>query len=85
VYGVLSQEARPKYFRRTGTIKDYDEKNLGLKYEALSASAPKDASAEARRRVVDTTLPGLGNQGHSFGFKLSEKEKRQVIEYLKTL
>lgn len=85
VYGVLSQEARPKYFRRTGTIKDYDEKNLGLKYEALSASAPKDAPAEARRRVVDTTLPGLSNQGHSFGFKLSEKEKRQVIEYLKTL
>lgn len=85
VYGVLTQEARPKYFRRTGTIKDYDAKNLGLKYEELSAPASKDASAEARRRVVDTTLPGLSNQGHPFGFKLSEKEKRQVIEYLKTL
>lgn len=85
VYGVLTAEARPKYFRRVGTSKDYDTQNLGLKVEVLNASAPKDAPAEARRRVVDTTLPGLSNTGHLFGFKLSEKEKRQVIEYLKTL
>ncbi len=85
VYGVLTAEARPKYFRRVGGAKEYDAKNLGLKIEALNAPAPKDAPGEARRRVVDTTLPGLSNQGHPFGFKLSEKEKRQVIEYLKTL
>jgi len=85
VYGVLTAEARPKYFRRVGGAKEYDSKNLGLKVETLGAPAPKDAPGEARRRVVDTTLPGLSNQGHPFGFKLSEKEKRQVIEYLKTL
>ena len=85
VYGVLTAEARPKYFRRVGTIKDYDVQNLGLKVEALTAPAPKDAAPEARRRVIDTTLPGLSNAGHPFGFKLSEQEKRQVIEYLKTL
>jgi mono/diheme cytochrome c family protein len=85
VYAVLTAEARPKYFRRVGGAKEYDAKNVGLKVEALDAPAPKDAPGEARRRVVDTTLPGLGNQGHPFGFKLSEKEKRQVIEYLKTL
>ncbi len=85
VYGVLTAEARPKYFRRVGTAKDYDVKDLGLKVEPLNAPAPKDAANEARRRVVDTTLPGLSNSGHPFGFKLNEKEKRQVIEYLKTL
>lgn len=85
VYGVLTQEARPKYFRRTGMIQDYNAKDLGLKFEELQVPAAKDAPAEARRRVIDTTLPGLSNQGHSFGFKLSEKEKRQVIEYLKTI
>ncbi len=85
VYGVLTAEARPKYFRRVGGAKEYDAKNLGLKVESLDAPALKDAPGEARRRVVDTTLPGLSNQGHPFGFKLSEKEKRQVIEYLKTL
>lgn len=85
VYGVLTAEARPKYFRRIGGAKEYDAKNLGLKVETLDAPAPKDAPGEARRRVVDTTLPGLSNQGHPFGFKLNEKEKRQVIEYLKSL
>lgn len=85
VYGVLTKEARPKYFRRVGTIMDYDSGNLGLKIESLSAPPAADTPGEARRRVIDTTLPGLGNQGHPFGFHLSEKEKRQVIEYLKTL
>ncbi len=85
LYGVLTAEARPKYFRRIGGAKEYDAKDGGLKVEALNAPASKDAPGEVRRRVVDTTIPGLGNQGHPFGFKLSEKEKRQVIEYLKTL
>lgn len=85
VYGVLTESARPKYFRRIGGAKEYDANNMGLKFETLSGPAPKDAAPEARRRVIDTTIQGLGNQGHPFGFKLSEKEKRQVIEYLKTL
>jgi mono/diheme cytochrome c family protein len=85
VYGVLTAEARPKYYRRIGGAKEYDAKDLGLKVETLNAPASKDAPGEARRRVIDTTLPGLSNSGHPFGFKLNEKEKRQVIEYLKTL
>ncbi|MGE0885385.1 MAG: hypothetical protein AB7P14_17705 [Blastocatellales bacterium] len=85
LYGVLTAEARPKYFRRIGGAKEYDAKDGGLKVETLNAPAPKNATGIERRRVVDTTIPGLGNQGHPFGFKLSEKEKRQVIEYLKTL
>jgi mono/diheme cytochrome c family protein len=85
VYGVLTQEARPKYYRRIGGAKEYDAKVLGLKYETLSAPAAPGMPGEARRRVVDTTIAGLGNGGHPFGFKLNEKEKRQVIEYLKTL
>ncbi len=85
VYGVLREEARPKYFRRVGGPKEYNTKDLGLRVEMLPGPAAKDLPGETRRRVIDTTLPGLGNQGHPFGFKLSEKEKRQVIEYLKTL
>ena len=81
----VDEAARPKYFRRIGGAKEYDQKNVGLKFETLDAPAPSKFAPEARRRIVDTTLPGLGNQGHSFGFKLSEKEKWQVIEYLKTL
>lgn len=85
VYGVLTQAARPKYFRRIGAAKEYDQKNLGLKVELLDAPAAPNLAPEAQRRIIDTTKQGLGNQGHPFGFKLSEKEKWQVIEYLKTL
>lgn len=85
IYGVLTNEARPKYFRRIGGAKEYDTKDLGLKVEALPGPAPAALAPEAQRRIVDTTKQGLGNQGHPFGFRLSEKEKRQVMEYLKTL
>lgn len=85
VYGVLTKAARPKYFRRIGSAQAYDSKGLGFKFESVAGPAPKDLAPEARRRVIDTTLPGLGNDGHPFGFALTEKEKRQVIEYLKTL
>lgn len=85
VYGVLTQEARPKYYRRIGGAKEYDAKDLGLKVEVVPGPAAPELAPEAQRRIVDTTKQGLGNQGHPFGFKLSEKEKRQVIEYLKML
>ena len=84
VYGVLTREARPKYFRRI-EAPAFDAKDVGLKFETVSGPASKDLAPEARRRIIDTTLPGLGNDGHPFGFVLTEKEKRAVIEYLKTL
>jgi len=85
VYGVLTPDTRPTYFKRTGGPEEYDSKDLGLRIETFSGPPVKDLPGEARRRIIDTTLPGLSNQGHLFGQGLSEKEKRQVIEYLKTL
>ena len=35
--------------------------------------------------VFDTTSPGNGNAGHDYGTALSDAEKRELIEYLKTL
>ena len=37
------------------------------------------------RRIYDVAQPGRGNQGHTFGDKLSDDERWAVIEYLKTL
>ena len=34
---------------------------------------------------MDTNLPGNSNQGHAYGTNLSDNEKRDLIEYLKTL
>lgn len=33
----------------------------------------------------DTSLPGNSNSGHTFGTNLSDEQKRQLIEYIKTL
>ena len=35
--------------------------------------------------VLDTSVSGNSNLGHDYGTKLSSEQKRDVIEYLKTL
>ena len=35
--------------------------------------------------LYDTSRFGLGNRGHTFGDKLSEDQRMDLIEYLKTL
>jgi mono/diheme cytochrome c family protein len=86
VYHVLNSKARPAVFTRsyhTGA-EDYDPVKLGWKYREVPRP---DAALPAveRRRVYDTTQPGRGNGGHTFGDALTEDERRAVIEYLKTL
>jgi len=35
--------------------------------------------------TYDTTLPGYGKEGHTYGDHLNASERAEVIEYLKTL
>ena len=35
--------------------------------------------------MYDTTQPGRGNGGHTYGDELTDDERTAVIEYLKTL
>jgi hypothetical protein len=35
--------------------------------------------------TFDTTTPGNSNRGHTYGTNLSPNEKKELIEYLKTL
>ncbi|MCS6976714.1 MAG: c-type cytochrome, partial [Gemmatales bacterium] len=87
LYHLLNSTSRPKVFTRsyrTG-LEDYDAKLVGWKVEVLDAPLPESASPSQRRRVYDTTKPGRGNQGHTFGDKLTEEERFSLIEYLKTL
>src|SRR5262249_22188875 len=87
VYHVLNSKARPKVFTRsyrTGK-EDYDAEKLGWKITVLEKPADPKLPAVERRKVYDTTQPGRGNGGHTFGDKLSEEQRRAVIEYLKTL
>jgi hypothetical protein len=86
VYHVLNSQARPKRFTRsyhTGAA-DYDPVKLGWKYREVGPADPK-LPARERRKVYDTTQPGHGNGGHTFGDDLTDDERMAVIEYLKTL
>jgi mono/diheme cytochrome c family protein len=86
LYDVLNSKTRPKIFTRSfATDEDaYDKLKIGWKVQ-LRNEGPKNLSPVERRRIYDTTQPGRGNGGHTFGDKLDERERWAVIEYLKTL
>jgi mono/diheme cytochrome c family protein len=87
VYHVLNSTARPKYFTRSygGQKEDYDPAFLGLKIKVLDRPADPKLPGSERRKVYDTTLPGRGNGGHTYGDTLTEDERLAVIEFLKTM
>jgi mono/diheme cytochrome c family protein len=87
LYHVLNSKARPKVFTRsyrTGE-EDYDKVKVGWKFTALDRAPDGSVPPRERRKVYDTTQPGRGNGGHTFGDKLTDDERMAVIEYLKTL
>lgn len=87
LHGVLDSKSRPKIFTRSFRTDEesYDRDQVGWKVEELSKKADPQQPGVLRRRVYDTTEPGRGNGGHTFGDFLKEDERRAVIEYLKKL
>ncbi len=85
--GVLNSKARPTLFTRsyrTGEA-DYDKEKVGWKVTALAKPADPSVPAIERRKEYDTTRPGRGNGGHTYGDDLTDNERRALVEYLKTL
>ena len=76
---VLNSTNRPEKWKRSyGTsANDYDTEKVGWNYSVETVSGSKI--------VYDSTLPGYGNQGHTYGDDLTEEERKNLIEYLKTL
>lgn len=74
---VLNSKLRPKYWQRSFAKPSYNFENPGWNYE--------EKNAPGNNEVYNTTLKGFSNEGHYFGDKLSDKERKAVIEYLKTL
>ncbi|MEM8835178.1 MAG: hypothetical protein AAGD00_05085 [Planctomycetota bacterium] len=77
IEAVLDSSKRPERWRRSFRHDDYDLHAMGWNYEVV-----KEAD---HPHVYDTTLPGYGNQGHTFGDDLTPDERRALMEYLKTL
>lgn len=74
---LLNSKLRPTYWSRNFDKPQYDYDKVGWKY----AVETKGGSTS----TYNTALPGYGNGGHTFGDALSDKERKAVIEYLKTL
>jgi hypothetical protein len=88
VYGVLNSRARPRLFTRSyrTDLDAYDSEKLGWKVQTLSEPPdPEKTPGIELRKVYDTSKPGRGNAGHTYGDSLTDDERRAVIEYLKTL
>ncbi len=75
---LLDSKRRPARWARNFEKPDYDYNRLGWKYSVI----PADSSGTT---VYDTEKPGYGNYGHTFGDRLSDKQRKALIEYLKTL
>ena len=85
--GVLNSKARPRIFTRSYQTAeaDYDKLRVGWKVTVLEKPAAPQLPDIERRKVYDTTQPGRGNTGHTYGDDLTPEERADVIEYLKTL
>jgi mono/diheme cytochrome c family protein len=77
LYHLLHPEARPRYWKRASSSEDYDFERVGWQYRARKRGGG--------RKTYDTTLPGYGHEGHTYGAKLPEADKQAIIEYMKTL
>ena len=74
---VLNSENRPEYWSRSFNSTDYDMEKVGWEYTVETSKTNKN--------TYNTTFKGYGNGGHIFGDKLSDTERRALLEYLKSL
>ncbi|MEO6810726.1 MAG: hypothetical protein ABI353_16550 [Isosphaeraceae bacterium] len=87
LYHMLKSKERPaRYLRpRTTDFEHYDQENVGWRFETFTERPDRKTSPYEAGFYFDTKRWGLDNGGHTFGDKLSDGERRDVIEYLKTL
>ncbi|MBV8554519.1 MAG: c-type cytochrome [Planctomycetaceae bacterium] len=84
---LLKSSDRPARFKRPPStdFAYYDQVNVGWKYEVVTEPPSPGLPPFEARFIYDTARFGLGNGGHTFGDKLSNDERLDLIEYLKTL
>ncbi len=90
LHALLLSSSRPGRFTRPPLtdFEHYDSTLVGWKFREVSQdeliSTARRSPFEAKF-IVDTSRFGMSNGGHTFGDKLSEDERMDLIEYLKTL
>jgi hypothetical protein len=84
LWHVLHSGERPRVWRRKSDT-TYDCEYVGLEFEVFDQLPDGITSNAERRRFFDTTKFGKSAGGHTFPDKLSDDDKRAVLEYLKSL
>jgi mono/diheme cytochrome c family protein len=88
---LLDSSKRPRYWSRKYDANgvydsnDYDDTDLGWNVTVVDHGQAAESDSTKQSHLYDTTLPGYGNGGHTFGDALSDADRAAVIEYLKTL
>ncbi|MCG6861079.1 MAG: c-type cytochrome [Chromatiaceae bacterium] len=82
---LMDTSSRPKYWRFAAEKPDYNVQAIGWDFDELAHGKEGAMGWDERNRIYDTTLRGYSNQGHDFGDELTSKERRALLEYLKTL
>jgi mono/diheme cytochrome c family protein len=87
LYHLLNSKTRPPKYTRSYRTEDadYDHRLVGWKVTEVKNDLAEQAHSIEKRKIYDTSKPGRGNRGHTFGDKLTEEERWALIEYLKTL
>jgi hypothetical protein len=80
---VLTPDERPAVWKRT--VRGYDEERIGLEVERFETLPESVTRADEKRTYFDTRKFGKSAAGHSYPSQLSAEERRDVLEYLKTL
>ncbi len=83
LWGVLHPDQRPVVWRRS--FDGYDRDKVGLQVESLTKIPKNVERPDQRRKYFDTRRFGKSNSGHNFPNELTDDEKAEVLEYLKTL
>jgi mono/diheme cytochrome c family protein len=89
LHSLLKSSTRPRRFARPPStdFEHYDTRQVGWRFRELTdkeVTAMK-SSAHTAHFLYDTSHFGLGNRGHTFGDKLTDDQRMDLIEYLKTL
>jgi hypothetical protein len=86
---LLDSPTRPGRFTRPSStdFENYDTQDVGWKYRVASDPDPaaKSAPMHEAHFIFDTSRYGLSNRGHTFGDRLTQDQRIDLIEYLKTL
>jgi len=90
LHALLQSSSRPARFTRpiSTDFAHYDTDHVGWKFTdvgALELASTARRSPFQAKFIVDTARFGMSNRGHTFGDDLSEQERMELIEYLKTL